>query len=201
MKVQFDLRPAGMLERERKQKSFNLTRTVALLLMLTFFLTSGGYIVIMTLERFTLQEEVDFKEDTVAGLETEKIALNKQVSELKAREKVFADTLKIMNEDLPTLEVLNALEANMDDYGIGFNTLKFVIGRTNRNVKEPDVVEVTGIVASDKQIIDFSDRLRESGVFNDVLLPVTTLNENTGMISFTLRMPIKTIGEINKALR
>jgi hypothetical protein len=101
-----------------------------------------------------------------------------------------------MQEDLPSLEVLNALETNMDDYGIGFNTLKFVIGKMNRNVKEPDYVEVTGTVASDKQIIDFSDRLRASGVFSDVFLPVTTLNESTGMISFTLRMPIFPIGQI-----
>ena len=43
MKVQFDLRPSGMLERERKQRSFNPTRTVAILLMLAFFLTSGGF--------------------------------------------------------------------------------------------------------------------------------------------------------------
>ena len=191
MKVQFDLRPAGMLEKERKQKSFNLTRTVAILLMLAFFATSGGYIVMMTLQRFMLQETVDFKESQVSGLEVENNALRRQVNELQASERVFAETLKIMQEDLPTLEVLNALEVNMDDFGIGFNTLRFVAGNT---------VEVTGTVASDRQIIDFSERLRESGVFRDVFLPVTTRSEQTGMISFTLRMPVLPIGQIN-ALR
>jgi len=157
MKVQFDLRPAGMLEKERKRTGFNLTRTVAVILMLAFFLSSGGYIVMMTLERFMLQDEVEVREDMIANLETEKVALEGQVNELKPRERVFADTLQIMNDDLPTLEVLNALEANMDDYGIGFNTLRFVIG------SDANVVEVTGLVAT-----------------------------------FTLRMPIKAIGDINR---
>jgi len=196
MKVQFDLRPAGMLEKERKQKSFNLTRTIALLLVGAFFLSSIGYIVKMSIERVYLQNEVSDKENFVTNLEREKNNLQKQVNDLKAREKVFSDTLKIMQDDLPTIEVLNALETEMDNYGIGFNSLKFVIGREVRGVKSPTVVEVAGTVASDKQIIDFSDRLRATGVFSDVLLPVTTRNEKTNMISFTLRMPVFPIGQI-----
>jgi len=84
----------------------------------------------------------------------------------------------------------------MDNYGIGFNTLRFVLGRAAGGGRTPDVVEVTGTVASDKQIIDFSDRLRASGVFSDVFLPSTTRNERTNMISFTLRMPVLPIGQI-----
>ena len=192
MRIQFDLRPAGMLEKERKQRSFNLTRIVAILLMLAFFAASGFYIVTMTLQRLILQDEVDTRENMISNLETEKLMLERQMGELRARERIFAETLRIMNDDLPTLEVLNALESNIDEYGIGLNTLRFMAaGGAN-------VVEVTGLVASDKQIIEFSDRLRASGVFNDVTLPVTTLNESTGMISFTLRMPVKPIGEITR---
>jgi hypothetical protein len=200
MRVQFDLRPAGLLEKERKQKSFNLTRTIAIILMLLFFGSSSYYLVMMTLHRIRLEDVVSERESMIFTLETEKSGLERQVNELKAREKVFADTLKIMQDDLPTIEVLDALETNMDDYGIGFNSLRFVIGRVDRGVKAPDVVEVTGLVASDKQIIDFSDRLRAAGVFSDVFLPVTTRNDQTGMISFTLRMPVYPIGQI-RALR
>ena len=198
MKTQFDLRPAGMLEKERKQKSFNLTRIVAILLMGAFFVTSVGYIVLMAWQSFALQEAVIDKEALVNGLEAEKSTLQRQVNDLRAREKVFTDTLQIMQDDLPSLEVLNALETNMDVYGIGFNSLRFVIGRGSGNNKAPDVVEVTGTVATDKQIIDFTDRLRSSGVFSDVFLPVTTRNERTGMISFTLRMPVFPIGQIKR---
>jgi len=196
MKIQFDLRPAGMLEKERKQKSFNLTRTIAIILLGAFFMSSIGYIAMMSMERVNLQNEVLDKENFVRNLEREKNNLQRQVNDLKSREKVFSDTLKIMQDDLPTIEVLNALETEMDNYGIGFNSLKFVIGRVTRGVKAPDVVEVAGTVASDKQIIDFSDRLRSTGVFSDVLLPVTTRNEKTNMITFTLRMPVLPIGQI-----
>ena len=191
MKIQFDLRPAGVLEKERKKTSFNATRTLAILLMLAFFASSCGYIVMMTFQLIWLQEEVEYRENVVSGLESERMLLQRQVGELQAREIVFRSTLQIMQEDLPTIEVLGALESNMDDYGFGFNTLRFVTG---------DVVEVTGMAASDRQIIDFSERLSASGIFSDVFLPVTTLNEQTGMISFTLRMPHLSVGQI-QALR
>ena len=194
MRVQFDLRPAGMLEKERKQKSFNLTRLIATILMLFFLTSSIGCIAKMTMDRIWLKGEVEMREDEVSYLESDKNLLQVQVNELKAREKVFSDTLQIMQDDLPTLEVLSALETNMGDYGIGFNTLRFVVG--NPNV--PNVVEVTGVVASDKQIIDFSDLLRTSGVFREVAPPRTNRNEQTNMISFTLRMPVFPIGQINK---
>jgi len=195
MKVQFDLRPIGMLEKERKQKSFNLTRTIAVLLMAAFFATSIGYLVVMTFQRLALQDTVFENDSIVSSLEAEKTVLQRQVTELRAREKVFSDTLNIMQDDLPTIEVLNALESNIDEYGIGLDTLRFVVGNA---AGITNVVEVTGLAATDKQIIDYSDRLRASGVFTDVLLPVTTLNESTGLISFTLRMPYLPIGQIQR---
>ncbi|MCL2009909.1 MAG: hypothetical protein FWG71_05110 [Synergistaceae bacterium] len=198
MKVRFDLRPAGLIEKERQKKKFNFMKVIAVFLMGMFFLASGGYIVVMTLNLLMLRDEVQTRENLVSGLDMERANLNRQVTELRAQERVFIETLRIMNEDMPTIEVLNALESNMDIYGIGFNTLKFTQGREARGVKEPDMVELTGLVASDKQIVDYSDRLRTSGVFNDVRLPVTTLNERTGMISYTLQMPVKEIGDINK---
>jgi len=195
MKVQFDLRPIGMLEKERKQKSFNLTRTIAVLLLAAFFVTSIGYLVMMTIERLALKDRVIENESIVSVLEREKTGLQTKVTELRAREKVFSDTLNIMQDDLPTIEVLNALETNIDEYGIGLDTLRFIVGNV---AGVNSVVEVTGLAATDKQIIDYSDRLRASGVFTDVLLPVTTLNESTGLISFTLRMPYLPIGQIKR---
>ena len=196
MKIQYDLRPAEMMEKERKQKSFNGVLLLAILLIMAFFGSSGVYIGHMSIELFSLKDKVMERTIMVTSLETEKRNLERQVNDLKAREKVFADTLKIMQDDLPTLEVLNALETNMDDYGIGFDSLRFVVGRTTRGVKDPDSLEVTGLVLSDKQVIDFSERLGASGVFNGVSLSNTTRNEQTGMISFTLRMPTKSIGQI-----
>jgi hypothetical protein len=161
-----------------------------------FLLTSGGYYALMLRNLFWLQEEVVTKEDHVLTLETDKTVLQKQVSDLQAREKVFSQTLQIMQDDMPSLEVLNALESNMDGLGMGFNTLRFNLGRGTGANKEPDVVEVTGMATTDKQIIDYADRLRASGVFRDVFLPSTVRSEQSGMINFTLRMPVFPIGQI-----
>ena len=200
MKAQFDLRPSGMLAKERKQKSFNLTRLIAVLLVLAFFASTGGYIVMMGMNSFRLQKAVQAKREAAAGLRRRKSDLEKQVTELKAKEKVFIDTLQIMQEDLPTIEVLNALETEMDDYGIAFTSLKFVFGRAaaRGREKEPDVVELTGLVTLDTQVVDFSERLRSAGVFSDVLLTATTRDERTGLVSFTLRMPYLPIGQIQR---
>ena len=199
MKAQFDLRPADLLKKESKQKGFNPTRLLAVFLMLLFFMSTGYYLFMMGLvELPSMQDAVMEKENEVASFEAEKIVLQKQVNDLRAKEKVFADTLKIMQDDLPTIEVLNALETEMDVYGIGFNSLKFVIGRVSGNTKAPDSVELTGTVATDKQIVDYSDKLSTCGVFSDVNLTSTTLDEKTGMITFTLNMPVYPIGQIQQ---
>jgi hypothetical protein len=192
MKVQFDLRLIDMVEKERKKKSFNATRLVAILLMMAFFISSGAYLALMTIQSFGMQDRVDDLQSRLAALRVENASLTGQLNVLRAREAVFANALRIMNDDLPTIEVLSVLETNMDLFGIGFDTMRFL-----HTPAEGNVVEVVGLVASDRQIIEFSDRLRLSGVFNNVSLPVTTLNPNTGMVSFTLRMPVRAIGEIN----
>jgi len=107
-----------------------------------------------------------------------------------------------MQDDLPTIEVLNVLETEMDDYGIAFNSLKFVPGRAARGGgRDPDVVELIGAVVSERQVGDFSDRLSASEVFSNVLLTATARNEQTGMITFTLRMPYLPLGQIQQQRR
>jgi hypothetical protein len=139
-----------------------------------------------------MQDEVNSLQGRLAALRVEVASLTGQLNALRARETVFVNALRIMNDDLPTIEVLSALETNMDIFGIGFDTMRF-----QHSQAEGNFVEVVGLVASDTQVIDFAERLRLSGVFNSVSLPATALNSNTGMVSFTLRMPVKAIGEIN----
>jgi len=190
MRIQFDLRPADMVEKERKKTGFNLTRLVAIVLMMAFFVSTIGYITMTTFSIFTLRDEIETGRLAVVDLQRRTSDQRGRLNSLIADERVFANALQIMNDDLPTIEVLRALEQNMGDYGIGFETLRFVTAAGG------NTVEVVGQAAYDRQIIEFSDRLRLAGVFSNVFLPLTTLNENTGMISFTLRMPVHSISEI-----
>ncbi len=193
MRVQFDLRPVSLLERERKQRSFNITRLLAMLLFLIFLGSSSFYVVTMTLKVISLKEEIDIKEGEVSGLEGSKQALEAEIRRLKDKEKVFADTLKIMQDDLPTLEVLNALEVNMI-YGMAVNSLKFNPGRA-AGAANSAVLDATA--ATEEQIIEFTNGLTSSGVFSGVAMPTSKRDEKTGRVSFALNLELRPIGQIN----
>lgn len=192
MRVQFDLRPVSLLEKERKKSSFNWTRLLATLLLLLFLASSGFYIATMTMKMLSLQEEISFKEDEVANLESSKTALEAEIGRLKAREKVYADTLKIMQDDLPTLEVVNALEVSMG-YGMAANSLKFVPARA---AGAPATATLEATSGAEEQIIELTNGLSNSGVFSGVTMPSSKRDEKTGRVSFTLNLDLRPIGQI-----
>jgi len=179
-----------MAEKERK-KTGNISRLVVALLAFALFASTIAYIAIMFMDTIYLQDRIGTAQAEVTSLRQQNSELTGQVNALRARENVFVDALRIMNDDFPTIEVLEALKINMDYFGIGFDTLRFF------TVAERNVVEVTGQVASDRQLIDFTNRLRFSRVFSDVFLPQIPKQEFSGMIWFTIRMPVRAIGEIN----
>jgi len=190
MRVQFDLRPIEMVEKERKKTGFNFVRVLAILLMMTFFVSTISYLVIMGFASFGLRERIDEVRNTVNSVQAQNANLQGQINLHRAQEAVYVNALAIMNDDLPTIEVLGALETFMDPFGLGFSTLSFQV------VGGAVIVNVVGEAASDRQIIEYSERLRLSGVFSQVNVVSTALIEATGMISFTMRMPVRSIGEI-----
>ncbi|MDR1875793.1 MAG: hypothetical protein LBQ90_12375 [Synergistaceae bacterium] len=195
MRVQFDLRPASLLEKERKKSSFNVVRLVAFLLLLFFVLSNGFYIGKMTLELVVLRESVEEKQSEVLNMETQKQGLEGEINRLRAREKVFTDTLRIMQDELPTLEVLWALEDNMPE-GMAASRLAFTPPRA-ANAPATAVLEATS--ENERQIIDLTTGLSMSGVFSSVVMPTSRLDEKTGRVSFTLNMDLRSMGQIRSA--
>ncbi|MDR1979461.1 MAG: hypothetical protein LBQ42_12070 [Synergistaceae bacterium] len=190
MRVQFDLRPANLLEKERKRTSFNLTRVLAIILLLLFFTSSIAYIGVMTWNMLSMQADIEDKRNEVESMEGEKMALDAEIQRLRAQEAVYANTLKIMQDDLPTLEVLNAFEEHMD-YGMGLNSLRFgnpVAGGT------PVAVDATA--ATEEQIIRLYDGLMSSGVFSAGAMSNSRRDDRTGRVSFTLNLTALPIGQI-----
>ena len=195
MRVQFDLRPESVMEKERKKTSFNPMRLLVTLLMLVFFASSGYYIVTMTLKMIDLNDSIEYKESEVSGLETQKRQLETEIRRLQDREKVFTSTLKIMQDDLPTLEVLNALETCMEP-GMGLSSLRCT---TAPNTGNTAVLIATA--AAEEQIINFTDGLSRSGVFSTVNMPTSTRDDKTGRVTFTLNLSILPIGQIKTGSR
>lgn len=193
MRVQFDLRPESVMEKERKKTSFNPMRLVVTLLLLVFIASSGYFIATMTLKMLDLKDLIESKEIEVSTLETQRSQLDAEIRRLQEREKVFTSTLKIMQDDLPTLEVLNALENNLE-FGMGLNTLKCSAGN-------PSSAVLTATAAEESQIIHFTDGLSRCGVFSAVAMPSSTRDDKTGRVTFILNLSILPIGQIKAGSR
>lgn len=192
MRVQFDLRPAEFVEKERKLSSFNLVRLLAVILLLAFMGSSGYYIVLTFLETRALRSEIEIRENEVSNMEVSQKALLAEISRLKERETQFAKTLGIMQSEPATLEVLNALETHIE-YGTGLNSVRFVQGAAGSGVAYTATVDATA--ASEEQIIALTKGLSESGLFFGVIMPSTKKDEKTGRVSFTLSLALRPFGQ------
>jgi cell division protein FtsB len=192
MRVQFDLRPVSLLEKERKKTTFNMVRLLVVLLFIPFLASSLYYIVEMAWKRAELQENIEIDQGRVEQLVSDRSALEIEIRRLQDREKMFADTLKIMQDDVPTLEVLYALETNMS-YGMGLNRLVFSPGNP--------VVVLEATAALEEQIIALTNGLSSCGVFSAVAMPISRRDEATGRVTFTLNLTTLPIGQIKAAIQ
>jgi cell division protein FtsB len=188
MKMQFDLRPADLMKKESKKRSFNLMRLLIILLLLLFLISNGFYIMKTTLSVLALRDSVEYKRSEVSRLEASRAALEAEIRRLQEREKVFTDTLKIMQDDLPTLELFEALETCMEP-NMRISDLRFTAGR------EPLVI-LNATADTDEQTTIFRIGLENSGVFSRVTMPTSKLDEKTKRVQFTLNLTLLPIGQI-----
>jgi hypothetical protein len=144
----------------------------------------------MTVNMFSQQAVIEEKRNEVENMEMESRALQAEIQRLRAQETMYASTLKIMQDDLPTLEVLNAFENNMD-YGMGLNSLRF-----GNPAAAGTPVTVDASAAAEEQIIRLYDGLMGSGVFASGAMSNSRRDDRTGRVSFTLNLIARPIGQI-----
>ncbi len=189
MKVQFDLRPIEFIVKEQKQRSFNLVRLIAVLLLLLFVGFSSYYITVTFLEAQELSADIENLNAEISDMETSKVKLAKEIARLKEREVQVVKALEIMQTEPPTLEVLNALETNME-YGMGINNISFSQGG---NASYEARMEGTAI--TEEQIVALTDGLVSSGLFSSVVMPNSRRDEKTGIVTFNLALRILPLGK------
>jgi Tfp pilus assembly protein PilN len=188
MKMRFDLRPAELTRKESGKKSFN---PMFFLMALLFALFLGGsvfYIATTAVAVLSLGESVSYKQTEVSRLQAGKAALEAEIKRLQEREKVFAETLRIMQDDLPSLEIFEAVDACAPS-GLKISELKFTAG-------ESPLVTLNATANTDEQITRFRIELEGSGVFSRVTMPASKLDERTRKVAFTLNMVPLSIGQI-----
>jgi cell division protein FtsB len=188
MRTRFDLRPADLIKKEGKKRSFNPVRLLVILVFLLFLGSTSFYLVNSTFEVLDLKSSVESKQSEVSRLEADRVALEAEITRLQQRERMFTDALKIMQEDLPTLEMFKALETYAEP-GMRFFDLRYAAPQVMLNARAD----------TEEQITLFRVELENSGVFSKVDMPTSKLDEKTRKVLFTLNLTLLPIGQIRNS--
>lgn len=186
MRVRFDLRPEEFAERERRRRSFSLTRLISLLLLALFVLVCVRSTALNLLEVWRLREGTEALEGDAVALEAKRAALIQDLSRLQQRERRAAKRLEALH-DLPSLEVLSALEANMVP-GMKLKSIQFL----------PGEALVTAVATEAGGPLSLTESLSRGGGFSDVRL--TASQGTLGGVEFTLSLLYPPIAERGAAL-
>ncbi|MBR4196844.1 MAG: pilus assembly protein PilM [Synergistaceae bacterium] len=162
-----DLRPAEYVELERRRYSFNPNRLALWGLLAGFLMMSLGTISYAFMTMNSLTEKIDSLRGNLGSLTAQRQRLERENSQLEAQRKQTEKILDFLKGDIPVLEILNALEVNIPD-GVKYDNADFVLGPLG-GVN----VVVDGKARSDKEIIAMTEGLKESGLFDSVMLPVS----------------------------
>ena len=162
-----DLRPAEYIELERRRYSFNPNRLVLWGLLAGFLMMSAGTISYALLTLHSLTDEIENMRGNVSSLASRRQRLEQDNTRLESQRRRTEKILDFIRGDIPVLEILNALEVNMPN-GVKYDNADFSAGPL-RGVN----VVVDGKARDDKEILTMTEGLKESGLFDSVMLPVS----------------------------
>ena len=185
-----DLRPAEYVELERRRYSFNPNRMALWLLLAGFFMTTAGTISYAFINIQSLSEKIEDLRVSESSIAIRRQTLEKKNSELEAQRRHTEKILDFLKGDIPVLEILNALEVNQTE-GIKYDGATFThgpMGGVN--------VVVDGKAGDDSQIIAMTEGLKESGLFESVMLPFSQKDQLQRKV-FKLVLRVKDMLVIN----
>ena len=185
-----DLRPAEYVELERRRYSFNPNRMALWLLLAGFFMTAAGTISYAFINIQSLSEKIEDLRVSESSIAIRRQTLEKKNSELEAQRRHTEKILDFLKGDIPLLEILNALEVNQAE-GIKYDSAMFTLGPLG-GVN----VVVDGKAGDDSQIISMTEGLKESGLFESVMLPFSQKDQLQRKV-FKLVLRVKDVLVIN----
>ncbi len=185
MKVKLDLRPRYLLESSRKK--LNAARVLLLSLFLAFLLVGGTTLGLSFMKVRSMQSEAAMVSDQVSIQKTQNKKMALEITRLSDIEKVYDSALKLLDDELPALEFVNAVETSLP-LGVWLESITILPGKATLKGKswvESDVVE-------------FAKGLLDSGVVATVDFPVTTRIEKDkeSMVDFTLSCLLRDIAAV-----
>ena len=181
-----DLRPLQYVELERRRYSFNINRLVFGGLLIGFIMLSLGTISFSWMRIRDIDLALEEKRLENSDLLARRAELAKSISDMDAKRRDTERVLNFLKGDIPVLEVMNALEEHAT-VGVKFDNADF-----SRNSVAGIIVTIDGKASSEKAIINMTESLKQSPLFEDVRLPVSQ-KAATGQIIFKLVIRAKEV--------
>ena len=178
-----DLRPLEFIELEKRRYSFNINRLILWGLIVGFVMLSVGTISYTFTCIRNLSTEIEIMRDSVSDFTRQRMELVQENARLERENQTTEKILQFLQEDIPVLEIMEALEANA---GIG---LKFDTADFSRNGLTGVTVILDGKADNDKAVMNLTEGLKASNKFSNVMLPVSQ-RDQTGRIVFKLVLRI-----------
>ena len=177
-----DLRPAEYIAFEKRKNSMNPNRIALILLMSGFGILSLGTILFANSRARILTRAIDHNRELISELQEHRMELMKNNTSLSQNKSQTEQVLNFLRGDIPILEVLNSIEANAGT-GIKLNNADFTAGGTGF------VVNITGTASDAESLESLSEGLKQSGLFESVVIPGTSQVKN--LVNFSLILNIK----------
>ncbi|HOO64326.1 MAG TPA: PilN domain-containing protein [Synergistaceae bacterium] len=190
--MRFDLRPPEYRQQgnQKKKKGPEGIRFLFLILLFLFIgasLLSVGYSYLFLREQ---QADLRARQQSLKVLERQAKALNTELQRLQAEEKEYQSILGLLKAELPSLEVLAALEGSLPPR----------VWLTSINIAK-NAVSMQGLAFSEADVVEFGNNLAEASIIKSVVVPkVSRSREGTSKtVSFVLDCSLHDITAVTLA--
>ncbi len=181
--IYIDLRSRDYLALQKRKNSFNINRVAILALITTLVFALIVSVVLSILKANKLNVALDSERDFISNLQNQVRDLERENDYLHSQQRGILQILNFKREDLPVLEVMNALEANTG-VGIEFRSINFGKDRSGC------VATLEATAEDEELIIAMTEGLTHSGIFRNITMPSSQKLESD-KINFTLILNIE----------
>ena len=180
MKVALDLRPRSLIEQGKKR--INFAGLLMTLLLLSFLLIGGATLGRSFLLFRSLQEGVAFLEETLLVQRAQNARLAGELARLAEEEAMYVSALKLLQDELPALEFLQAMEGALP-LGVWVKTASMLPGK----------VSLQGSAFKEDDVVEFGKGLLDSPLVAAVDFPVTSrvVKDGQSLVDFSLACSIR----------
>lgn len=180
MKVVLDLRPRALVALQKKR--FNLARLLMTLFLLSFLFVGGATLFLAFWNYRSLKDRVASLEESLVFQRAQNARLGNELRRLTEEEAVYVSALKLLQDELPALEFMKALEASLPG-GVWMRSVTLVPGKAT----------LLGSAYVENDVVEFGKGLLDSSVVATVDFPVTTrvVRDGQSLVDFTLACSLR----------